>query len=167
MELGGDSQERSGTPAAFSAKETKSAAASFGEILREKGIGQVVRQTGILLKDDNRGEIKLILKPEALGKVRIQLNLEDNRIAGRILVENSSVRDAFNQNIEELQRALRESGFESAHLEVSVEGEAAGQNREGRRDPLRNQRMIAHAIEEGLPGMITLQREESLVNLMA
>ena len=167
MELGGDSQERSGTPSAFSTKESKSAAASFGEILREKGISQVVRQTGILLKDDNRGEIKLILKPESLGKVRIQLNLEDNRIAGRILVENSSVRDTFNQNMEELQRALRESGFESAHLEVSVEGETSGHNQEGRRDPLRNQRMIARAIEEGLPGMITLQREDSLVNLMA
>ena len=165
IELGSDSPSREGSQR--TAEGNPTAAPSFSEILKEKGIGQLVKQTGILLKDDNRGEIKLILKPEALGKVRIRLNLEDSRIVGRILVETSSVKEAFSQNLEELQRSLRESGFESAHLEVSVEGESFRQDPGQNRRPLRNRRQIVEAVEESLPRTIALKGEEPLVNLIA
>lgn len=94
--------------------------------LKEGVNREVVKQTGIILKDNNEGEIRLILKPEALGKVKIRLHLQDNNIVGRIIVENNSVKEIFEQNLSDLTRSLAESGFKTAGLEVSVSGEDRG-----------------------------------------
>ncbi len=92
--------------------------------LKESGNRQIAKHTGIILKDNNSGEIKLVLKPENLGNVRIRLQLNENSITGKVLVENQMVRAAFEQNLEALYKAFKESGFESASLDVQVGGEA-------------------------------------------
>ena len=53
LELGSDSSSRDGGRGG----EGRASAASFGEILKERGIGQLVKQTGILLRDDSRGRL--------------------------------------------------------------------------------------------------------------
>ena len=90
--------------------------------LRDTRNTRIVQHARFLLRNNrNDGEIRLLLKPEQLGKVRVQLQLLDSRITGRIIVENSAVRDVFEQNIGNLQREFREQGFESAGIEVAVE----------------------------------------------
>ena len=98
--------------------------------MAEQGDRQIVKQSGIILKDNNSGEIRLVLKPENMGNVRIQLQMQDNTITGKILVDNSAVKTAFDQNMDNLYRAFKESGFESAELDVQVGGEKSGQKRE-------------------------------------
>jgi flagellar hook-length control protein FliK len=98
------------------------AAEELARALREGGNSEILKRARITLKDANQGEIRLILKPERLGEVQIRLNLSDRHIAGRIIVENSSVREVFQENMEALNRAFRESGYQSAGLEVSVGG---------------------------------------------
>jgi len=139
----------------------------FQHLLKEEGIPRIVRQSGIVLKDGQQGEIRLILQPESLGKVRIRLNLQENHIAGRIIVENSTVKDAFNSTLEDLSRALRESGFDSASLEVSVEGQGREgfQEEEGDRARLRVRRLAE--LEESLPRVESDMHQESQVNLLA
>ncbi len=112
----------------FGQKHTQSA--QLQRHLAELGNKQIVKQTGIILKNDNSGEIRLVLKPENLGKVRIQLQMQDNAITGKILVDNSAVKSAFDQNMEALYKAFKESGFETAQLDVQVGGERSGENSE-------------------------------------
>ncbi len=88
--------------------------------LREQLNGQIVKKSGIVVRDNGRGEIRLNLKPDHLGSVRIRISLEDNHIAGKIFVENSNIREVFDQNMQSLQRAFKEHGYESTSLEVSV-----------------------------------------------
>ncbi len=90
--------------------------------MRESGNGEIVKRTGIILKDNSSGEIRMDLKPEKLGKVRVQIHLKDNTLSGRIIVESSAVREVFESNMEALHRAFKESGFESAELDVQVGG---------------------------------------------
>ncbi|WP_041866014.1 flagellar hook-length control protein FliK [Sediminispirochaeta smaragdinae] len=87
--------------------------------------GKIVKQASIVVKNDNAGEIRLILHPENLGRVRIRLQLEDNHIAGRIFVDNTSVRDAFEASLRQLERNFEANGFESAKLNVFVGGDQA------------------------------------------
>jgi flagellar hook-length control protein FliK len=102
------------------------AAVDLSRALKEEGNGEIIKKAQFVLKDRDQGEIRLILKPEKLGEVRIRLNLSDNRhIAGRIIVENNSVREVFQENMEALNRAFRENGFQTAGLDVSV-GERGG-----------------------------------------
>ncbi len=91
----------------------------FGEYLNS----DIVRQAKFILKDGDAGEIRLRLRPEMLGSVQIKLDVQDNVIAARILVENSSVRQVFEQQMEQLAQAFQEAGLELGSMEVSVGGD--------------------------------------------
>ncbi len=61
------------------------------ERLREMTGSDLVKTAGIVVRDGG-GEIRLTLKPESLGSVRIRLSLEDGRIEGRIVVDTPEAR---------------------------------------------------------------------------
>lgn len=88
--------------------------------LRNAGAFEIVRSAKFLLKDNDRGEIKLILKPEKLGEVKIHLTLVDNSIGAQILVDNKEVEDAFAQTLEDLKAAFRAQGFDTSEFSVEV-----------------------------------------------
>ncbi len=103
-------------------------AASFQQYLVERGYGQMVDQARIVLKDQNAGEIRMTLYPESLGKVKVALNLSDNSLDGRIFVENQSVKDVFQSNMDNLLQAFRDGGWNDLSLEVSVGGDRGSGN---------------------------------------
>ncbi|HUV06407.1 MAG TPA: flagellar hook-length control protein FliK, partial [Spirochaetia bacterium] len=81
---------------------------------------EVVRSSSIILRNEGQGELRLILKPESLGNVRIKLSLNNNHIEGRIIVENNSVKEMFESNLQNLNNAFVREGFASSSLQVSV-----------------------------------------------
>lgn len=95
--------------------------------LKESGNDQIVKKASFILKDNNQGEIKLILKPESLGRVKIQLNMNENNLVGKIIVENSKVGQIFENNLNDLSRSFEEAGISSSSIEVSV-GDDTKQN---------------------------------------
>ena len=64
------------------------------ERLREMAGSELVRASTMVLRDGG-GEIRLVLKPESLGSVRIRMNLVDNAIEGRIIVDSAAVKHVF------------------------------------------------------------------------
>lgn len=110
---------------------------SFAAQLKDYLNNDIVKNSSIVLKDNDAGEIKLLLKPEHLGRVRIQLNLKDTHLAGRIMVDNNNVREMFERNMNHLEQAFRDSGFSNLSLEVSVgNGKQDGRTAEGFDFPL-------------------------------
>lgn len=97
-------------------------AASFQQYLVDRGYGQLVDQARIVLKDQNAGEIRMTLYPESLGKVKVALNLTDSSLAGQIFVENQTVKDVFQSNMDGLLQAFRDGGWNDLSLQVSVGG---------------------------------------------
>lgn len=137
--------------------------------LKTMGNREVVRQASIVLKNNNSAEIRLNLKPEKLGNVRIRLNLQDNNIVGKIIVENSSVREVFEQNLEALYRGFRQEGFENASLNVSVNDGQAGkrQREEGSKSFYSADSEKSLSESTAAEGTATLAYEnEGLVNLI-
>ena len=80
----------------------------------------IVRHASILLRDGNEGIIKLALKPESLGNVKIRLEMAENKIMGHIVVESEEALRAFEKEISSLEKAFQDSGFEGASLEMSL-----------------------------------------------
>ncbi|MFW5693650.1 MAG: flagellar hook-length control protein FliK [Alkalispirochaeta sp.] len=80
----------------------------------------IVRQAKVMLQDSNHAELRLVIRPPELGRVRIRLQMENGHIAGRILVDNGNVREVVEQNLASLQRAFQEAGLEMGDLEVST-----------------------------------------------
>lgn len=99
--------------------------------LQQMAGSELTRAAGIVLKDGG-GEIRLVLKPESLGSVRLRLNLTDNRIDGKIVVDNQAVKQILERSIPSLTQALSAEGFQTASLQVSVGGGGAGTERQDR-----------------------------------
>ena len=110
-------------PAASGGRDFQS---MLAERMREAWNGEIVKSAHIVLRDGDAGTIRLRLKPESLGNVKVELNLSDNNISGRILVESDEAKTAFEKNMNQLADAFMQGGFDSARLEVSVGGGSGG-----------------------------------------
>ena len=126
---------------------TTSSDSALMKQLEESINSKIVKQSSVILKDSGAGEIKLILKPEQLGKVRIKLNMHDNRISGNIIVDNASVKEIFENNLQNLEKAFRENGFDTAALNVSVGGDHSGsRSREKSNDIIKQIELIDESV---------------------
>lgn len=78
-----------------------------------------VKAGNIVLKDNNVGNINLILHPESLGNVKISLELSDNVITGKILVSSQEAFNAFSSSQDSLKAAFIENGFDTAGFDIA------------------------------------------------
>ncbi len=107
---------------------------SFQAMLKnhiQQNASEIVKAGNIVLKDNNVGQIKLILHPESLGNVKIDLHLNDKNITGRIVVSSQEAFNAFKETAENLRQAFTQNGFDSASLELSFSNNNFNQNLAG------------------------------------
>lgn len=112
-----------------------------------------VKAGNIVLKDNDVGEIKLVLHPESLGNVKIDLHLKDNSITGRIVVSTQEAFEAFKESAESLKAAFVSSGFETAGFDLSFAGQDSNsqfnRNGNGSDSSSRSRRIAAYEGEVG------------------
>jgi flagellar hook-length control protein FliK len=97
---------------------------------------EMVKHTGIILRNNGEGEINMVLKPESLGSVRVKFSVEDNNIVGKIFVENNTVKQIVESNLDNLTNSFHDQGFGKSMIEVFVQGE--GMNQPQSRDEAHN-----------------------------
>jgi hypothetical protein len=102
-------------------------ARSFRDILTREGLrDDLVRHASVMLRDGGEGTIRLALKPESLGNVKIRLEMTENKISGKIIVETDEALRAFEHEIRALEQAFRDSGFDGASLEMALNAGGGG-----------------------------------------
>ncbi|MCL2180834.1 MAG: flagellar hook-length control protein FliK [Treponema sp.] len=82
--------------------------------------GDIVRHASMALRDGGEGTIRLALRPESLGNVKIHLELTDNKITGHIFVDSQEALNAFRREVASLEQAFMESGYTDANLDLSL-----------------------------------------------
>ena len=89
--------------------------------------GDIVRHASMALRDGGAGTIRIALHPESLGNVKIHLEMAENKITGRIIVESADALNAFRKELSSLEQTFRDFGFASADLNLSLtsEGQSA------------------------------------------
>ncbi|MFP4211651.1 MAG: flagellar hook-length control protein FliK [Alkalispirochaeta sp.] len=162
-------EQNPATGAQRSASPAEAAGALARRLNGELG-GTIVRQAKVMLKEAEQAEIRLIIRPPELGRVRINLQMENGHIAGRILVDNGNVRDAIEQNLAALQRAFAEAGLEIGDFEVSTgdrRQEAAddGSSHSGQRRS--SSRSVADRFSESIEPIIVSEHSHRRINLVA
>jgi len=167
--LRADGNATTGHPTRGAAAATRSGgqAVELRQALNEQLNGEIVRSARLIVRGSDRGEIRLNLKPESLGSVRIALQMQDGHIAGRIIVDNQSVREAFEQNLAALQKAFAEGGMDASGLEVSVadSGRDSGETEDGA--PGRSSTGAAAAsFEDAVPTVSSIEERHDLVDLV-
>ncbi len=119
----------------------------FSQFLKESGTESIVRDAKIILGNQNSGEIKLILHPEKLGRIKIDLNIKDNCLVGKILVENNNIRDAFKETMAQLSQAFSDDGYDSIQLDLSSFGDDSRQQFESQPEMDHQVEMLAMSAE--------------------
>ncbi|MDR2659487.1 MAG: flagellar hook-length control protein FliK [Spirochaetaceae bacterium] len=82
--------------------------------------GDIVRQAQVMLRENGEGTIRLSLKPESLGKVKIHLEMTENKITGKIVVESGEALRAFEREMRSLEQSFRNEGFGGANLSLEL-----------------------------------------------
>jgi flagellar hook-length control protein FliK len=80
---------------------------------------QIVQRAAVHLKND-QGEINIDLKPDFLGRVRMQITTESQQVTVRILTELATVRDMIEIGLPQLKSELQSQGLQVERLEVAV-----------------------------------------------
>jgi hypothetical protein len=136
--------------------------------LRERLLPEIVHQAGIILRDGGEGEIRLVLKPEHLGSLRIRLQLGESSLEGRIVVDNSNVKELLEAHLEQLKSALRQEGWASANIDVTLSG-GGGDRRDLPPEPAPQAiaGRTAGEFERAVPASMELDLGFTAVNLLA
>jgi hypothetical protein len=106
-------EKASGAAAAGREKEPAAGAVRTGMF------EQIVQRAVVQVRND-QSEIKIHLKPDFLGNVRMQILTENHQVSVRILTELPAVRDMIEAGIQQLKSELQSQGLQVDRLEVSV-----------------------------------------------
>lgn len=106
--------------------ETQKTPQSFSAMLAQeirKSSADFVQAGKIVLRDNNAGEIRLQLRPENLGAVKIKLELSGGKkVIGTVTVETKDAFEAFEENLDSLAQEFKQNGFETADFNLSWSG---------------------------------------------
>jgi len=92
------------------------------EVLKQRILEQVRFQMQLLVKGKS-GESLLRLNPTILGSINIKMQMKGNKMSAHFHVENQSVKEILQKDLELLQDSLEEKGIELTDVEVSVSDE--------------------------------------------
>lgn len=97
-------------------------------------VDKLIHNARIVVRDSRNGSFSLRLYPESLGRVNVNLTLEQGVIMGRFLVDNAEARDSLLENMAMVKQELEQSGINVGEFQVNVRderGNAAGRREEG------------------------------------
>jgi flagellar hook-length control protein FliK len=85
-------------------------------------------------------EIRLLLRPESLGEMRVKLTIDGDVVMGKIYVENQQVKHIVESNLQMLKDSLAQHNLQAGSFDVNVNG--------GDREDLRE--MANRALQSGM-----------------
>ncbi|MBD3345463.1 MAG: hypothetical protein GF401_10415 [Chitinivibrionales bacterium] len=87
--------------------------------IEETVMKQIVEKMNTVLKN-GLNEIRLTLRPESLGEVRMKIQVHEEVVVARINVESQQVKQIIESNLQNLKNALAEHNLQTGEFSVNV-----------------------------------------------
>jgi flagellar hook-length control protein FliK len=81
---------------------------------------EVLKQAKFIIQNESKGEVRLMLKPAALGLVRIRMDMMENTVALKLFVENAEVKELLQSAMSEFKEGFIDQGYDASQVEVFV-----------------------------------------------
>ena len=101
----------------------------FNNVYKTIQASDLISEISHFIGQGQSKSIELKLKPEDLGKVKIALEVIDKVVHANIEVENESVKQMVQTNINNLKQSLNQNGLQLSNVSVSISGGEAKSNR--------------------------------------
>ena len=111
--------ENSGKPFSVAGVENPGQARMYGDVNEEQILNSIVRQARFMI---HKGQSSAVIKlePPSLGKLRLDIVIENSRVTGRIIVESQEVKEIIQHSISELRENLAQNGLKVDSFDVQV-----------------------------------------------
>ncbi|MBN2324920.1 MAG: flagellar hook-length control protein FliK [Spirochaetes bacterium] len=86
--------------------------------------GDIVRQFSFMVKKGG-GEARIVLKPESLGELKLNIRLSNSQVNTHMVVETTALRDMIVSRLSSLQDSLMSQGFSLGSFDVEVKDQNA------------------------------------------
>jgi hypothetical protein len=96
---------------------------------KEAVVQQIVDSAKLRLHN-GQSEMRIQLKPEHLGKVRLNITTEHHQVVVKVVADQPMVKELLESNLHHLRTELQGQGLEIHKFHVSVGGESGSQSRE-------------------------------------
>jgi flagellar hook-length control protein FliK len=83
----------------------------------------IMQNAKVTMRDSKNGSFSIRLYPESLGKVNVNLSLEQGVISGKFLVDSTDAKEALLENIQSVIDRLEENGISVGGFNVNVRDE--------------------------------------------
>lgn len=127
--VGTSGNKQAADPLSASSNVVKADAAIPQSVPKEDVIRQIVDSAKLRFKS-GRGEMRIQLKPESLGHVRLDISTDQHQVMVKVVAELPAVKELLESHLPHLRAELQGQGLQIDKFDVSVGGDSASQNKE-------------------------------------
>jgi len=138
-----------------------------GETVPEKSILDQVTGRIHLQKLDGRSQVKIDLHPEELGKVKLSMTVEDNKVQVHLQAQSQQVQEVLESHLARLRESFEQQGLKLDQVRVSVDSgqtENRGQFQEQFASSQQNRASRYHSSSYRVPAEPQVQTSTNTAN---